>query len=157
MQFFSYTLILPLIDRFWIMIFFQSYTIGVYRYLKNSCVRILYYNICKSLSTGLSTLEAQIWGFHKHAPAQTKKGFAYKIKRVYKDFLVKFMTSKYGQRYPRSAPIASQRIFLILNGVHNCSLQPSGESSWRPGTRALTNCVRCVITCILTLLKTIEK
>ena len=40
------------------------------------------YNICNSLSTGLSTLEAQIWGFHKHAQAQPKKGVAYKIKRV---------------------------------------------------------------------------
>ena len=41
------------------------------------------YNICNSLNTGLSTLEAQIWGFYKHAQARPKKGVAYKKKSVY--------------------------------------------------------------------------
>ena len=34
-------------------------------------------------------LEAQIWGFHKHAQAQPKKGVAYKIKWVYEDLAQK--------------------------------------------------------------------
>ena len=55
---------------FLITSFFQSYTTAVYRYIK----------LLKFMKHGLSTVEAQNWGFYKHAQAQPKKGVAYKKK-----------------------------------------------------------------------------
>ena len=79
MQFFFYILILLFIDAFWLYFFFNLTQWQFTDTNKN----LVYVKLLQFTKHGLSTVEAQSWGFYKHAQPQPKKGVAYKTKNVY--------------------------------------------------------------------------
>ena len=88
MQFFLCILTLLLIDTF---LSHFSFNLIQEQYINNN-KNIVYIQHIQFTKHGLSTVEAQIWGFSKHAEAQPKKGVAYKIKNVYSSSVRQLMT-----------------------------------------------------------------
>ena len=70
---------------FWYLIFFKFFHSYISCFLFLLFISLfLSVSLFMSLYTGISTLEAQIWGFYKHVLAQPKEGVAYEIKSVQK-------------------------------------------------------------------------